>query len=347
MTARVLSISASEVALLSGYKPQCNDFIAIVERYIYQQREELFFEDVAHLNMEIVSKKRRIEEVISSLGAEQAKQFSNAMESINVSKKNAKNVSETSQLLANIVKSNDKQLSTDDKVLLNEVITSVKTSYGEYNESFVLDFYEDLSGNKVEERNAGVYTWQIHDSFIIKGKIDGLVTREDGTKIVIEVKNRVNRILKTPPFYDQVQLVTYCLMLQTNFGHLIESITSTEQQQPELVGSDVKGEVDGQKIVDLTSEPETRKSVARKLEAFSIFELDLTTQTFHTKQFHETVVPRLKIFVDAMQAMLLNDEMRYQWLKADYSQKIDIMLYYLTYLDNTYFILPVRAASGV
>ncbi len=328
--ARQISISASDVALLSGFKPNCGDFITVFERYIYQQRDYLFYEDVAHLNMEVVSKKRKIEEIISTLGNEQAKKFNYAIKNINISRMNAKNVAETSQQLANTVKEN-KQLSTDEKLLLNEVISSVKTSYGEFNESFVIDFYEDLTNTKVEERNAGVYTWQPHESFIIRGKIDGLVTTEDGKRIVVEVKNRVNRIQKTPPFYDQIQLVTYCLMLQTKFGHLIESITSTEESS--LVSSDSAVN----SVIDLTVDAESCKDRLTKLEAFSIFELDLNIQSFHTKEFNETIIPRLQTFAESMQAMLSNDEVRYQWLRADYSQKIEIILYYLPYLDKNYF----------
>jgi len=75
----------------------------------------------------------------------------------------------------------------------------------------------------------------------------------------------------------------------------------------------------------------------KKLEAFSIFELDLDAQSFHAKEFNDTVIPRLQICAVSMQALLCNDEMRYQWLKADYKQKIEIILFYLTYLDKSYF----------
>lgn len=327
---RLLSISASDVALLSGFKPNCGDFITVFERYIYQQRDYLFYEDVAHLNMEVVSKKRKIEEIISTLGHEEAKKFNHAMENINVSRMNAKNVAETSKQLAATVKAN-KQLSSDEKILLNEVISSVKTSYGEYNERFVIDFYEDLTNTKVEDRNAGVYTWQPRESFVIKGKVDGLVTKDDGEKIVVEVKNRVNRIHKTPPFYDQIQLVTYCLMLQTKFGHLIESITSTEEKS--LTGSDSTAK----SVVDLTVDPESCKNTVKKLESLSIFELDLNTQSFHTKAFEETIIPRLEIFAESMRALLSDDEVRYQWLRGDYCQRIELILYYLPYLDKSYF----------
>ncbi len=43
-------------------------------------------------------------------------------------------------------------------------------------------------------------------------------------EIVVEVKNRVTAISDPPPFYDQLQLVTYCLMLGCAAGDLVQCV---------------------------------------------------------------------------------------------------------------------------
>lgn len=72
--------------------------------------------------------------------------------------------------------------------------------------------------------------------FYIVGKIDGLSTQldlrsNDATQwremqVVVEVKNRLGRIAAEPPLYDQIQLVTYMLMLGCRFGDLVQAVSS-------------------------------------------------------------------------------------------------------------------------
>lgn len=72
--------------------------------------------------------------------------------------------------------------------------------------------------------------------FFIVGKIDGLSTQldlrsNDATQwremqVVVEVKNRLGRIAAEPPLYDQIQLVTYMLMLGCRFGDLVQAVSS-------------------------------------------------------------------------------------------------------------------------
>jgi hypothetical protein len=72
--------------------------------------------------------------------------------------------------------------------------------------------------------------------FYIVGKVDGLSTQldlrsDDATQwremqVVVEVKNRLGRIAAEPPLYDQIQLVTYMLMLGCQFGDLVQAVSS-------------------------------------------------------------------------------------------------------------------------
>jgi hypothetical protein len=72
--------------------------------------------------------------------------------------------------------------------------------------------------------------------FYIVGKVDGLSTQldlrsNDATQwremqVVVEVKNRLGRIAAEPPLYDQIQLVTYMLMLGCQFGDLVQAVSS-------------------------------------------------------------------------------------------------------------------------
>jgi hypothetical protein len=72
--------------------------------------------------------------------------------------------------------------------------------------------------------------------FYIIGKVDGVshqldISHSDAhqwrpIRVVVEVKNRVNRIPQDPPLYDQIQLVAYMIMLGCDCGDLVQSITT-------------------------------------------------------------------------------------------------------------------------
>ena len=79
--------------------------------------------------------------------------------------------------------------------------------------------------------------------FYIVGKVDGLSTQldlrsNDATQwremqVVVEVKNRLGRIAAEPPLYDQIQLVTYMLMLGCQFGDLVQAVSSLKPMSSE------------------------------------------------------------------------------------------------------------------
>lgn len=58
--------------------------------------------------------------------------------------------------------------------------------------------------------------------FDIVGKIDCVETRADGTKVLVEIKNRVNKLFKTLREYEKIQVMTYLKMLSLTEGRLVE-----------------------------------------------------------------------------------------------------------------------------
>lgn len=102
------------------------------------------------------------------------------------------------------------------------------TTYGNARESHVFKYIRDAMGiDCVEDptfykiqagtiRNEhGVFPWYIG------GKIDGI---SSDRKLLIEIKNRVNRLFKKPPSYEVVQIQTYLHLLEIDEGVLVECI---------------------------------------------------------------------------------------------------------------------------
>jgi hypothetical protein len=104
------------------------------------------------------------------------------------------------------------------------------TGFGTRNETNAVKIYENLTGKKVETLNKYFHD----DVFIIEefkdkpdvwsvgGKIDGIFPNEDGTKTVLEIKNRMNGLFKTLRDYEKVQCYAYMFMLNLKCVHLAE-----------------------------------------------------------------------------------------------------------------------------
>lgn len=102
------------------------------------------------------------------------------------------------------------------------------TTYGNARESHVFKYIRDAMGiDCVEDptfykiqagtirNDHGVFPWYIG------GKIDGI---SSDRKLLIEIKNRVNRLFKKPPSYEVVQVQTYLHLLEIEEGVLVECI---------------------------------------------------------------------------------------------------------------------------
>jgi hypothetical protein len=102
------------------------------------------------------------------------------------------------------------------------------TTYGNARESHVFKYIRDAMGiDCVEDptfykiqagtikNQYGTFPW------FIGGKIDGI---SSDRKLLIEIKNRVNRLFKKPPSYEVVQVQTYLHLLEIEEGVLVECI---------------------------------------------------------------------------------------------------------------------------
>ena len=102
------------------------------------------------------------------------------------------------------------------------------TTYGNQQESTVFEYVRDTLGvDCVEDTTfykvqAGVVdTPRGGVPWYIGGKIDGISADRS---LVIEIKNRVNRLFRRPPSYEMVQIQTYLELLGVDRGVLVECL---------------------------------------------------------------------------------------------------------------------------
>ena len=92
---------------------------------------------------------------------------------------------------------------------------------------------EDKTSQKVEaEENVkwvkdnAFYTHDVCElgdkKFVVVGKIDRIEERPDGSKVLVEIKNRTNRLFRKVPEYEMIQVQVYLQMLGLAHARLVE-----------------------------------------------------------------------------------------------------------------------------
>jgi len=144
--------------------------------------------------------------------------------------KNSKSATELTDNKKSLMKTieSNKKMTMEKKQELKDAVQNVgNTHFGIKNENGVIDYYcktyekkmKPVSGFKFKNAPQFVsanrkYQWNIG------GKVDGIT--EDG--ILIEIKNRVNKLFGTLRDYERVQLQTYLYLYNLKVGHLVEGI---------------------------------------------------------------------------------------------------------------------------
>jgi hypothetical protein len=108
-------------------------------------------------------------------------------------------------------------------------------------------------------------------------------------QVVIECKNRVYGVNREAPFYDQIQLITYMIMAESSYGHLLECSSSGSGGSSKMI-----------------QEYEIRWHAVNRYGA----------PYHHDDNWHQVVMPRLCKFASFIRLLRADDGLRYQWLIA-------------------------------
>jgi len=120
----------------------------------------------------------------------------------------------------------DTSLTQTQKREVNDYIRSkVFTSFGTKSEDKTSDKVEAIEGVKLE-RDDNFYNVEIttiHGTrYVITGKIDRIEVQPDGSRVLVEIKNRTRGLFNTVRGYEMVQVQTYLQMTGLTNARLVE-----------------------------------------------------------------------------------------------------------------------------
>lgn len=164
-------------------------------------------------------------------------------------------------------------------------------------------------------------------TFYIVGFIDGISEQLDCSAtnasewkphhVIVEAKSRMGKVSphNHPPLYDQIQLVTYMIMLGVKYGDLVEYISS----QNSCTSSQI--------VSNATSREEINPK-RRHIEQsdFAIHRITLHTPPYHHyEHFKKIILPNMCCFQRAVCTMRSDDMLRYHFLLGSESEKMEII----------------------
>jgi hypothetical protein len=213
---------------------KASDVAAIIGRHQYKSREEVFNDYWKKYSPDtftgLTKKDKALEALKASENAQKILESALAYEA-----KDSKEAAETFEKAKAQVNS-DPKLSVEQKAEVIEHLRSkVYTIHGMRSEDKTSDKVVKDTGARLV-RDDAFYNLDVctlgQTKFVICGKIDRIEEKEDGSRVLVEIKNRTNRLFRRVVEYEFIQIQVYLQMLGLVHARLVEQYNNQVQSHP-------------------------------------------------------------------------------------------------------------------
>ena len=130
-------------------------------------------------------------------------------------------------------------------------------------------------------------------------------------QVIVECKHRMNKAFNPPPMYDQIQAVVYALMYETSEADIIQVV---RKEVNKTSTSSSKRDKESNRNENSEEEPAAKPLKSIEITSHRV-SLDEPTMQ-HRQNWTNTVLPRLRSFIDAVYTIREHDDKRFQLLYA-------------------------------
>jgi hypothetical protein len=203
---------------------RASDVAAIIGRNQYKPRQEVLDELWKKYNPETFKGKTKREKAMAIIHASPI-----AREVLNcVSQIKAKDSTEVQNIISNVrkhINSDEKMTKEQKDEVIAHITSNVYTSHGVRSEDRTSDKVATDENVRLVKDNS-FYNYEICTiddvKFVVTGKIDRIEERPDGSRVLVEIKNRTNRLFRRVVEYEMVQVQVYLQMLGLIHARLVE-----------------------------------------------------------------------------------------------------------------------------
>lgn len=116
------------------------------------------------------------------------------------------------------------------KQVIEEMRSQIYTQHGTTSEDRTAEKVEVAESVKLVRDNA-FYRYRVcvieQTEYVIIGRVDRIEEKPDGTRVLVEIKNRMNRLFMTLVEYENIQIQTYLQMMKLDSARLVEQYNNT------------------------------------------------------------------------------------------------------------------------
>lgn len=204
-------LKASEVAAILGKNP-------------YKPRQEVFDELWKKYSPGTFLGKTKRDKAEEALSVSETAQ--NVLKSaLSVKAVNSEHVQKVFSEAKEAINSDSKLSDTQKAEVIEHLRSKVYTTHGTRSEDKTSDKMEVEQNVRLVKDNS-FYNYEVITlgdvKFVVTGKIDRIEEREDGSRILVEIKNRTNRLFRRVVEYEFIQVQVYLQMLGLIHARLVE-----------------------------------------------------------------------------------------------------------------------------
>jgi hypothetical protein len=218
-----ICIFASELAVITGHNPyqKLNDiYLKLWKKHYPEDYDETVDKYETKTNSEVIEETK--EESVTRIA-----KSNNILSEVSVELEKClktQDVAAMNKLKTEILKKCDAQVKTPkDRKLIKECVSNIaNTNFGTKHENSAVIEYQKQTGDNVNMLDKflkkSLYKTKTN-VWMIGGRVDGL----NDDNVVIEIKNRVNKLFYKLRDYEKVQTYAYMYILDTQKAKLVES----------------------------------------------------------------------------------------------------------------------------
>lgn len=196
-------------------------------------------------------------------------------------------------------------LEDEERKLVEDVLKrNMYTTFGNVHEQAMLTYIRDTLGIECApdptfyKKQIGTVKWGGAEiPWFVGGKIDAI---NSARTLVVEIKNRINRLFHRVPFYEVVQVQSYLDLLDVEQGCLVECFRADPNPRPGLPGNDTVPENDTTAQTVLPTDLQVNIIPLRR----------------NTKLWREDILPKLQAFVEYVSMIVHDEKLQDKYLQA-------------------------------
>ena len=203
---------------------KASDVAAIIGRHQYKSRSEIFNEYWKKYSPETFTgqtQKDRAEAALQS--SDTAREVLKS--ALRVQAKDSSEVQKVFEQARTQVNSDSKLNETQKAEVIEHLRSQVYTTHGTRSEDKTSDKVATEENVRLVRDNA-FYNYDVctlgETKFVVTGKIDRIEERPDGSRVLVEIKNRTNRLFRRVVEYEFIQIQVYLQMLGLIHARLVE-----------------------------------------------------------------------------------------------------------------------------